>query len=62
MTPSGPIESGKSATFKVTLTPLANGIHTATITIQNNDPDEGVFTFDVQGTTIALPILVAPTD
>jgi hypothetical protein len=62
LSPSNTISNGQSATFQVTLTPIANGTHTATITILNSDADQGVFTFDVQGTTIVMPPMVAPTD
>ena len=46
--PSSVAASG-SATFDVTFTPSATGLRTATITINNDDADEGVYDFAIQG-------------
>jgi hypothetical protein len=42
---SGTVSSGANASFQVTFTPSGVGTRTATITIQNNDADEGTYTF-----------------
>lgn len=48
--PSNSIAAAGSTTFNVTFTPTATGVRTATITINNNDSDEGVYDFSIQGT------------
>jgi len=48
------ISSNGSETFTVTFSPSGLGLSSAAITIINNDPDENVFTFYIQGRT-ALP-------
>ncbi len=45
-----PITTGNSATFTVTFSPTASGLQNATITINNDDCDEAVYDFAVQGT------------
>ena len=49
LTPAGPIAGGSSATFTVTFDPSATGLRTATVTVNNNDSDEGTYTFDIKG-------------
>ena len=44
------IAANSSATFTVTFSPNFVGLKTATITINNNDCDEDVYTFAIQGT------------
>lgn len=44
------IAAGGNTTFQLTFTPSAAGVRTATVTIANNDSDEGSYTFMVQGT------------
>ncbi len=41
--------SGGSTTFRITYNPLLVGTHDATVTIANNDTDEGSYTFDITG-------------
>ncbi|MFY8213737.1 MAG: choice-of-anchor D domain-containing protein [Flavobacterium sp.] len=41
---------GFTKNFTIQFTPTAGGIRSALVTIPNNDPDEGPFTFLVQGT------------
>ncbi|MFM2265825.1 MAG: hypothetical protein RLZ77_1245 [Bacteroidota bacterium] len=41
---------GFTRNFTIQFTPTAGGIRSALVTIPNNDPDEGPFTFLVQGT------------
>ncbi|MBL7999252.1 MAG: choice-of-anchor D domain-containing protein, partial [Candidatus Kapabacteria bacterium] len=43
------IAQGSYATFTVTLTPTGLGVRNATITVNNNDCDEGTYTFAVKG-------------
>ncbi|MCB9934609.1 MAG: choice-of-anchor D domain-containing protein [Planctomycetes bacterium] len=50
LTPASPIPAGNSATFIVAVTPTAIGPYEFTITITNNDADEGTYTVIVQGT------------
>ncbi|MBK9734022.1 MAG: VCBS repeat-containing protein [Saprospiraceae bacterium] len=50
LTPASPIPSLGSATFTVTFTPASAGLKTATITINNDDCDEAVYDFALQGT------------
>ena len=49
-TTSGTIAAGSSTTFTVTFDPSALGTRSATITVDNDDADEGTYTFKVQGT------------
>ena len=44
------IPSHTKIEFQITFAPLASGIRTAIITIENNDDDENPYTFEVQGT------------
>ncbi|MEI2724393.1 MAG: choice-of-anchor D domain-containing protein [Verrucomicrobiota bacterium] len=50
ITPAGPIAPGNSATFTVTFSPINTGVKNGIITINNNDCDEGVYTYDIRGT------------
>jgi hypothetical protein len=47
--PSASIAAAGSTTFQITFNPSASGTRTATVTITNNDPDEGTYTFGIQG-------------
>ncbi len=49
---STPVAGGGNTTFTVTFTPGATGLRTATVTIANNDADEGTYTFAIQGTGV----------
>jgi Fe-S cluster assembly iron-binding protein IscA len=49
LTPSSPIATGNSATFTVTFSPAIGGLQNATITINNDDCNEGVYDFAVTG-------------
>ncbi|MBK7761811.1 MAG: choice-of-anchor D domain-containing protein [Bacteroidetes bacterium] len=55
LSPASPIASGNSATFNVTFTPIAGGIQNSTITINNNDCDEAVYSFEVSGVGCIAP-------
>ncbi len=48
-----PIAASSSGTFDITFSPTTSGYKTATITITNNDSDEGSYTFTVGGSGIA---------
>jgi len=47
------VAAGNTTTFDVTFTPSTTGTQTATITINNNDCDEGTYNFAIQGSTIS---------
>ncbi|MEO7313013.1 MAG: choice-of-anchor D domain-containing protein, partial [Chitinophagaceae bacterium] len=49
ISPAGPIAPGGTASFTVTFAPTTTGIKTATITVNNDDADEGVYDFAMQG-------------
>ncbi|WP_375559882.1 choice-of-anchor D domain-containing protein [Bernardetia sp. OM2101] len=49
------IAAAGTTTFDVIFTPAAVGIRNATITINNNDCDEGVYNFSMRGTGTASP-------
>jgi len=53
---TGKLGPSEMSTFQLTFNPSGLGVRTATITIQNNDPNEDSFTFAVTGTGVALPI------
>ncbi|WP_299112647.1 choice-of-anchor D domain-containing protein [uncultured Winogradskyella sp.] len=57
--PTTPITAGSSTTFQITFNPSAGGIRNATLTILNNDADEGTYNFDIQGNGIA-PLTEGP--
>ena len=48
--PSNSIAGCSSTNFDITFDPSDEGLRTATVTIANNDADEGSYTFDIQGT------------
>jgi hypothetical protein len=47
--PSASIAANDTTYFVVTFTPTAEGMKTATVTINNNDSDEGTYTFAIKG-------------
>jgi len=47
--PPASISAGGSTTFAVTFDPSASGVRTATVKIENNDADESVYDFAIQG-------------
>ena len=55
--PSIPVELPESekADFTILFNPKATGVKSATVTIQNDDPDENPYTFQVQGNGSAIP-------
>lgn len=54
-TPATTIAASASTTIDITYTPSANSTESATITINNNDCDEGTYTFVVQGSGTLSP-------
>jgi hypothetical protein len=59
--PSTLSSSSGPATFTVRFAPLAGGPHTATLTIANNDSDEGNFAVTLAATANSIPVLTLPT-
>ncbi|MCB1211118.1 MAG: choice-of-anchor D domain-containing protein, partial [Verrucomicrobiales bacterium] len=59
---SGTVPSGgNTRTFVITFDPATEGLHTATVSLANDDSDENPFTFDIRGTTPAsVPFESAP--
>lgn len=56
---ASPVLGGSTATFKIKFHPVASGLRTATVSIDNNDPDENPYTFAIEGTgtCTAIPVL-----
>ncbi|MDO8318278.1 DUF4347 domain-containing protein, partial [Rhodoferax sp.] len=53
---------GPSAqTFDITFTPTSSGIKTATVSLANNDLNEGTYDFVIQGSGNAVPVATAQT-
>ncbi len=50
--PSSPVAAGESTSFQISFDPLTSGTRSATLTITNDDLDEGIYTFDIQGTGV----------
>lgn len=61
LTPASPILPGNSATFTVTFAPTTEGLKTATVTINNDDCNEAIYDFAVQGTTCPNQLTLAST-
>ncbi|WP_100615253.1 choice-of-anchor D domain-containing protein [Confluentibacter citreus] len=51
---SSPVAAGGTTTFGITYTDTAVGSQTCTVTINNNDPNESVYDFVIEGTTVQL--------
>jgi hypothetical protein len=58
LTPASPIAAGDSSYFDVTFNPTSNGLKSATVTITNDDADEGAYNFAVQGLSLSAIISV----
>lgn len=57
--PSNAIVGGGFTTFTITFNPTAVGLRSATLSILNNDTDEGNYTFAIQGTgLVAAPNII----
>ena len=48
--PSGTVSSGRYTSFRVRYQPIIPGVHTATVTINNNDYGENPYDFVIRGT------------
>ncbi|SNS42142.1 choice-of-anchor D domain-containing protein, partial [Dokdonia pacifica] len=44
--------NGGTTQFQITYTPVSVGVHTVTVSIVNNDPDENPFVFDITGEAV----------
>lgn len=55
-------ENGGTTTFVVTYSPTASGPQTSSISIQNSDPNEDLYNFNVTATGNSGPIVVAETN
>ena len=47
--PSTPVAISGTTTFTIEFDPSASGVRSATVSIDNNDPDENPYNFDIQG-------------
>jgi hypothetical protein len=54
--PASTVASSGSTTFQVTFNPSVSGIRVATISISNNDADEGTYDFAIQGSGTDITI------
>ncbi|PLX09100.1 MAG: hypothetical protein C0596_04690 [Marinilabiliales bacterium] len=52
---TSPIAPGGSTTFTIIFTPSSTTLHTAEISISNNDTDENPYNFTITGTGLKLP-------
>lgn len=50
------IEASSNTTFTIRFDPLSLGNKSAVLTIENNDPDEGNYTFTLIGSATAIPV------
>jgi len=53
--PSSSIPVGENSTFSIEFDPISEGLRVATISLQNNDPDESPYNFMIQGTGVYRP-------
>ncbi|HEV7405236.1 MAG TPA: choice-of-anchor Q domain-containing protein, partial [Chthoniobacteraceae bacterium] len=61
--PASPVAATNgSTTFDITFTPTVGGPLTATVTVANDDSDEGTYTFAITGIGVNAPIVVNTTD
>ena len=60
--PATPVVAGSATPFVIRFTPGAEGVRTATVSVQNSDSDEGIYTFTVTGAGVAqLPVSFSVT-
>jgi len=65
LTPAGAIAAGGSATYTVTFSPAVAGLETATITATNDDCNESIYDFAIQGngvTSCVPPVISCPAN
>lgn len=60
--PQSPVAAKNSTTFQVTFDPGTGGLHTATVTVESDDSDEMIYTFDILGGTNDVPIVVTTAE
>ena len=62
--PGATIATGDNGTFKIRFDPNASGLRSATVSIDNDDPNRNPYTFTVQGTGQSVPTVttMAVTD
>ena len=53
--PASPVTALGSTTFQVTFNPSSSGLRTATLTILNDDSDEGIYDFAIHGNGLLAP-------
>jgi gliding motility-associated-like protein len=56
-----PVAASGQTTFTISYNPSTVAVHTATITISNNDTDENPYNFTIQGTGGILPTVITTT-
>ncbi|TNE52662.1 MAG: choice-of-anchor D domain-containing protein, partial [Bacteroidetes bacterium] len=59
--PSSSVSVSSNTTFQVTFNPSATGTRSATITVNNDDSDEGTYDFSIQGTGSLSPLAITGT-
>jgi hypothetical protein len=57
LSPAGPIPANGSATFEVTFTPGVSAVENGTLTISNDDCDEGEYDFAVTAAVLIMPTI-----
>lgn len=57
--PASPVPTNSLCVFTVSFTPQTAGSHSAVLTINNNDCDEGTYDFVITGTANAIPTVTA---
>lgn len=55
-------ENGGASTFAIDFRPTAPGLRTAMVTVSNNDSDEGIYTFTIQGVGAIQPGVAVALD
>ena len=58
MAPTTPISPGGFATFEITFSTIDIGLYSATVSIPNNDADEGIYDFSIQAVGIGSPVVL----
>jgi hypothetical protein len=58
--PASPVPRGGSTTFEVSFVPMQAGLSSATISIENNDPDKNPYAFAISGRGILWEPVVRP--
>jgi hypothetical protein len=56
--PVSPVAAGKSTTFTIRFRPTSTGAKSASVSIANNDSDEGAYILGLTGTGLPIPVTV----